>query len=82
MREKIKNTRGKIFGVDFIKKNGEIRRMACRLQVKSYLKGGNLKYNPKEKNYIIVFDMNKRGYRTLNLNTLKRFKFRGEEICF
>ena len=38
-----------IFSVVFLKKNGEIRRMNCLLGVKKHIKGGKLKFNPKEK---------------------------------
>ena len=45
-----------IFSVVFLKKNGEIRRMNCMLGVKKHLKGGKLKYNAKERGYLIVLD--------------------------
>lgn len=67
----------KIFSVSFTKKDGSIREMTCRLGVKKHLKGGELAYIPDDLNYIVVFDMIKEDYRTINVNTLKRIKFEG-----
>lgn len=66
----IKKSSGKIFSVTFVKRTtGEVRHMNCRLGVKSYLKGGELRFNPKKKNLIVVFDMQKKAYRMINLDT-------------
>jgi hypothetical protein len=67
----------KIFSVVFEKKDGTLREMTCRLGVKKHLKGGELSYDPEEKNYLVVFDMQSEGYRTININTLKKIKFEG-----
>lgn len=67
----------KIFSVVFEKKDGTLREMVCRLGVKKHLKGGELSYDPDEKNYLVVFDMQSEGYRTININTLKKIKFEG-----
>lgn len=72
----------KIFSAEFIKKNGEHRKIVCRLEVKKHLKGGDLTYNPSEKNYLVVYDMQKKQYRTINFNTLLNIKFLGNEIKF
>ena len=68
-----------IFSVVFLKKSGEVRRMNCMLGVKKHLKGGKLTYNPKERNYLIVFDTQKGGYRTINLDTLTSISMKGAE---
>jgi hypothetical protein len=68
---------GKIFSVEFIKKDGTIRRMTCRFEVKKYLKGGSLAYDAASLNYLTVFDMEKKEYRTVNLNTLQKLTFEG-----
>ena len=67
----------KIFSVVFEKKDGTLREMTCRLGVKKHLKVGELSYDPEEKNYLVVFDMQSEGYRTININTLKKIKFEG-----
>ena len=59
---------GKIFWVEFLKKDGTIRTMRARTKVKSYLQGGKLKYNPANYNLISVFDMDKREYRSFTLH--------------
>ena len=61
----------------FLKKNGEIRRMSCLLGVKKYLKGGKLKYNPRERGYLVVLDTQKKAYRMINLNTISNITSKG-----
>jgi hypothetical protein len=73
-KELIFNTKGKFFTATFIKKDGSERVMNARLGVKKYLKGGTLKYNPAEFNYVTVFDMGLKEYRTINIDTLKNLK--------
>jgi len=68
---------GKIFSVVFTKKDGTDREMVCRLGVTKHLKGGEMSYDPEEKNYLVVFDMQSEGYRTININTLKKIKLDG-----
>lgn len=69
-RNLIYGTKGKLFKVIFRKKNGQFRRMICRLGVKKYLRGGQLRFEPETKNLIVVFDFEKQGYRMINLATL------------
>lgn len=59
---------GKIFWVEFLKKDGTIRCMRARTHVKSYLKGGQRKYDPTNYNLVPVFDMDKKEYRTFSLH--------------
>lgn len=72
----------KIFTVEFIKKDGSLRVMNCRLGVTKHLQGGELKHNPSDLNHLIVYDMQSQGYRTINVNTLKSIRFEGKEISF
>jgi len=74
LRELVGN---KIFSVEFTKKDGSLRKMVCRLGVKKHLKGGELKYNPEELNYLTVCDLQSEEYRTINVNTLKSITFEG-----
>ena len=73
-RKYIYKTNGKIFSVVFTKKNGEKRVMGCRLGVSKYVKGVGLKFKPEQKSLIGVFDMVKRAYRFISLNTLEQLK--------
>jgi len=74
----IEQTQGKIFAVQFIKKDGTIRMMLARLGVKHNLKGGN--NGMSEKNSLItVWDMVANGYRMINLEMLISLKSSGRE---
>jgi hypothetical protein len=73
-KQLIFNTKGKFFTVTFIKLDGSERVMNARLGVKKYLKGGTLKYNPEDFNYITVYDMGSKGYRIVNANTIQKLK--------
>jgi hypothetical protein len=75
-REQILATNGKFFSVSFIKKDGTERRMTARLGVKKDIKGVGLKFNPTERNLIVVFDIHKKAYRMINLSTIFKFKFK------
>ena len=75
----INKTKDRIFHVAFLKKNGELRRMKCRLGVKKHLKGGRLSFKPKEYNLLVVFDMDKGGYRMVNLDTIMSISMKGVE---
>lgn len=76
MREQILATKGRFFSVSFIKKDGTTRKMTARLGVKKDIKGVGLKFNPTERNLIVVFDIHKRAYRMINLSTILTFKFK------
>jgi hypothetical protein len=75
----IRDTKGKFFTVTFIKKDGTTRVMNARLGVKAYLKGGELPYDAAAKGLIPVFDIPKRAYRIVNLNTITNLKIGNNE---
>ena len=68
--ELIRKNKSNIFSVVFLKKDGTIRRMICRLGVKKYVNGKGLKYDPIERGLLGVFDMQKEAYRMINLETI------------
>lgn len=68
--ELIKETNGKVFTVNFYKKNGDLRTMNARLGVKKHLKGGVLKFDPSERGLMPVFDMQIKKYRMINLRSI------------
>lgn len=70
---------GKIFSATFVKQNGDVRKMRARLGVKSHLKGGELTYDPSSVNNLIVFDLDKKGYRTIKFDNLLEIKYLGRE---
>ena len=75
----IYKTNGKIFSAVFTKKDGEKRKMVCRRGVSKYVSGVGLKFKPEERSLIGVFDMHKRAYRFINLETLEKIKVSGTE---
>lgn len=76
----IRSTKGKIFTVSFVKKDGTLRKMNCRLGVTKHLKGGELAFDPKEYDLISVFDLQKNAYRMINVDTLVEVSVNGESF--
>jgi hypothetical protein len=62
--------KGGFFTVSFVEKDGTLRVMNARLDVKKYLKGGKLKYDARARGYIPAYDMVNKGYRMINSNTI------------
>lgn len=58
--------------VTFLKKDGTIRKMNCRMGVTKYLKGGESKLNAEQ--YVTVFDVTKSAYRAINRETILEVK--------
>lgn len=78
---------GSFFGCSFIRrtdsadgsqKAGDERHMVCRLGVHKHLRGGQLAFDPIEKNLLIVFDSQKGGYRSLPIDSITSVTFGGE----
>jgi len=74
----ITETNGKVFSAIFIKKDGSERTMNCRTQVSKGVKGVGLKFDPTNYNLVQVYDMNAKGFRFINLNTLKALQISGK----
>ena len=70
-------TNGKIFSVEFFKKNGELRKMNARFNVQKGLKGTGLGYDPLEKGLMPVYDMQAKGYRMVTIDNITRLKVNG-----
>lgn len=76
--QEIRNLAGStIFSAQFVKKDGTIRDMLCRLEVKKGVKGVGLAYNPADYDLLTVFDVQKNGFRMLNLAILRKITVRG-----
>ena len=69
----------KIIGAKNVKKDGTLRSWSFRADV-DRTKGGNKPYNDDDFGYLTVWDMNKNGYRTLDLNTLIELTIDKEKI--
>lgn len=65
----LKSLNGRFFTVVFTKKDGTVRQMNCRTGVKKHLRGG-----AKKSSGFIAFDLKARGYRTINLDTVKEIR--------
>ena len=75
----IKDSKGKIFGVMFVKRTtGDIRTMSARLGVAKGVTGEGLKYDPESKQLLTVYDMHKKQYRMLNTETLAQLNMKGQ----
>ena len=69
---------GKIFNVTFVKSDGTIRNMTCRKGVTKYRKSAVLKLTQKfNPNLVIVFDMQKREYRSFHQDKVLALKTKG-----
>lgn len=73
----IKSSNGSIFSIEFIKANGELRRMVCRTGVSKGITGKGLAYTPKDYDLLTVYDLANAGYRMVRLNTLRRVTIGG-----
>jgi len=78
LKQMLKNSNGKFFSVAFRKKDDSIRLMNCRTGVKKYLKGGENKVEAPGRPYVTVFDVQAKGYRTVNVDTIQSVKINGK----
>jgi hypothetical protein len=78
--EQIQTAENTFFHVEFIKKDGSLRKMNCRLNVKKGVKGTGMSYNPIEKGLLPVWDTDKKNFRMISLNTITKLKIKGEEV--
>ena len=61
----------RIFTAIFIKRStGEVRHMNCMKGVTKHLVGGTLGYDPAAHNLVNVYDVQKKAYRNINLDSL------------
>jgi hypothetical protein len=64
-------TKGKMFSVVFTKRtDGSTRKMTARLGVKAALQGGDPAYDAKAKGLVVVYDLTKRAYRSIPMDSL------------
>ena len=77
----IKSSNGSIFSVCFVKADGTLRDMVCRTGVSKHVKGVGMAYEPKEYGLVTVFDVQKKAYRMIRLETLRRVTMDGETFA-
>ena len=72
LKAMIKSTKGRFFSAEFIKANGSKRKIIARVGCHIGVKGTS---NRKQKDRLItVYEPKVKGYRTINLETLRHFK--------
>ena len=74
---------GKIFSVTFIKRTtGLVRKMVCRVGVYNHLSGGEPAYDAGENNLITVFDMQKKAYRSISVESILEMRVHGQTFAW
>ena len=68
----------KFISVSFLKKDGSPRTINGRLHVKKYLKGGD-NPNTRKDEFLIIYSLRDKGYRTINLDSVFRIAASGKE---
>ena len=68
----------KFISISFLKKDGTPRTINGRLHVKRYLKGGD-NPNTRKDEFLIIYSMKDKGYRTINLDSVFRVAASGKE---
>jgi hypothetical protein len=69
----IANRGTRIFCVEFVSRtNSELRRMAAQLKVRKFLKNGVPAYDPSEKGLIWCYDTQKKAYRSIAVEGIRR----------
>lgn len=73
---------GKIFSATFEKKDGTIRTINCRRNVRKGVKGVGYSFDPMSRGLLSVYDMQNDGFRFINLEKLVEAKVNGEIFKF
>lgn len=71
----ILNSEGRFITVEFIKKDGSLRKLTGRLGVKKHLKGGVSTLDANK--FITIYDVQAEGYRAINRDTIKSLTIDG-----
>ena len=75
----IKSEGDKFFTVTFTKKNGDERVLNGRRGVQKYVNGEGMKYNPSDYELLTVYDVQAKGYRMINGDTISHLRIDGVE---
>lgn len=74
LKDFINSNKGKIMTIVFRKKDGTIRTLNTRTGVRTNITGKGLSYDPETYGYLIMWDLAKRGYRTVTVDTIQQVK--------
>lgn len=77
----IDDSNGKIMTVTFVKQDGTVRDLNGRIKVTKHLKntGEHTKTVDRSK-YIVMYDLKKKGYRSVNRETILKVKISGATV--
>ena len=68
------------FTVTFVKRsNGELRTMNCRKGVTIGVNGNGMKFNPADHDLVTVWDVQKRDFRSIPLDSIREISMAGNE---
>lgn len=77
----IDNSNGKIMTVTFVKQDGTMRDLNGRIKVTKHLKNTGEHTNTVDRSkYIVMYDLKKKGYRSVNRETILSVKIDGVKI--
>lgn len=77
----IKSTNGAFFGVSFVKTDGTLRDMTCRLGVSKGVNGRGQAFAPSDYDLLTVYDVSKGAHRMIRLDTLRRVSVDGKTFA-
>lgn len=80
----VKNTHSSLFTVIFVKANGEVRKMYCKTGIKRFMKKTGKKNHSKGKQLknIVVFDCEKKEYRSFKPESVLEFRSKNKVLKF
>lgn len=67
----LEKQQGKFVGIDYVKLDKSNRSLNGRLGVTSPLRGGENKTATPDRPYLTMYDVQAKGYRTVNLSTVQ-----------
>lgn len=78
----IRKSNGHIFSCIFVKKDNTLRKMVARLGVRKGVSGEGMSWNPLDRDMIPAYDMQKRDWRMINLNSMVQARVNGVQYNF
>lgn len=73
LKDLLVNQLGRFVGLEFVKKDGSVRRLNGRLGVVKHLKTGEVSER-SDLPYITVYDVHARGYRSVSMATVSKVR--------
>lgn len=73
----IRTSHGRMFGVEFVKKDGSDRRMLARLGVRKGTKGDGPSTTAHIPRYITVWSRHDKDFRNINVTSIRSLSMRG-----